>query len=59
MEKNTFSLRLKPEIIQQFQKTSKSESITQGDLFEKMLNLYLGKPVEGESIPFSGWIVLD
>lgn len=52
MEKNTFSLRLKPEIIQQFQKTSKSESITQGDLFEKMLNLYLGKPVEGESIPF-------
>ena len=53
MYKEIFSLRLNADLIAQFKAQSKSEALKQGDLFEKMFNLYLGKPVQGESVPFN------
>lgn len=53
MEKEIFSIRLNTDLIAQFKEQAKSESLKQGDLFEKMFNLYLGKPVEGEAVPFN------
>lgn len=53
LEKIPFSLRLKLNIIRQFQDQAKKESLKQGELFEKIFNLYLGKHVEVDFIPFN------
>lgn len=51
---DTFSIRLERSTIADFRKQAKNEHITQGKLFKKVLNLYLGKAIAGEEqMPFS------
>lgn len=50
----TFSIRIENSVISDFRNQARDEHITQGKLFEKVLNLYLGRSVAGEEqIPFS------
>ena len=50
---DTFSIRVESSTIADFRKQAKDEHITQGKLFKKVLNLYLGKTIAGEEqIPF-------
>ena len=51
---DTFSIRIDSSVINDFRKQAKEEHITQGRLFKKVLNLYLGRSsTEEEQIPFS------
>lgn len=53
-EVEVVSMRLKKNIKDQFRKQAQKEHITQGRLFEKMVNLYMGNGLEEEAaIPFS------
>ena len=49
----TFSMKVSKNVTEQFKEQAKLEHITQGKLFEKMLNSYLGNPIEGEFVPFN------
>lgn len=52
MQNEILSLRAKQQAIKKFREQAKSESLTQGDFLEKILNVYLGIPIENSSIPF-------
>ena len=50
---DTFSIRVESSTIADFRKQAKNEHITQGKLFKKVFNLYLGRTISGEEqIPF-------
>lgn len=51
---DTFSIRIERCVIEDFRQQAKTEQLTQGKLFKKILSLYLGKySLDEEKIPFS------
>lgn len=52
-ESLTFSMKVSKSVTEQFKEQAKLEHIKQGKLFEKILNAYLGNPIEGEFVPFN------
>ena len=50
---SSFSVKIRSDLIEKFKNQATKEGIKQGKLFEKMLNVYLGNPIEKETIPFN------